>query len=207
MTTTPPEPDRGDRDELRVRLRAARRAIEGQRRVDAERRIARSLVDLVERVVPATGAPSGGTRGRVALSTPTDGEVDVGPAMRELHAAGWEIHLPVVGPQRSMEFVPWHPGAPLHTNRYGIAEPVSGPRRAAADLDVVVLPCVGVDERGHRLGFGAGFYDRALEGGDHGVLIAAVFEAQVVDRLVPASHDVPVDVVVTEVAVRRVAAT
>ena len=187
-----------DRTELRARLRAARRSIDGPQRDEAERCINRSLVELLEREGTAS-AP----RRRVALSMPTDGEVDLSPSMQELDAAGWELHLPVVGERRSMQFVPWHPGAPLGTNRFGIAEPVAGPHRGPAELDVVVLPCVAVDLRGHRLGFGAGFYDRALADARGTVLIATVFEAQVVERVPVAAHDVPVDIVVTEAAVRR----
>lgn len=141
----------------------------------------------------------------MALSLPTDGEVDVTPTGNQLVERGWELHLPVVGDERSMHFVPWRPGDPLVANRYGIDEPADGPRRSAHDLDVVVVPCVGVDPDGNRLGFGAGFYDRALAGQPMCLTVAAVFEDQVIDRLTPQLHDVAVQVIVTERGVRPTA--
>ena len=60
------------------------------------------------------------------------------------------------------------------------------------------MPCVAVDPDGHRLGFGAGYYDRALAGAAATARIGVAFEVQVVDRLEPAPWDVPLDVVVTE---------
>jgi 5-formyltetrahydrofolate cyclo-ligase len=135
---------------------------------------------------------------------PVDGEVDLGGLAERLRRAGWSLALPVVGPNGTMAFHRWEPEGQLRPNRYGIDEPVGSDPVRVEELDVVVMPAVGVDRQGNRLGFGAGFYDRALSDRPAGLLtVAAVFECQLVDRLEPQPWDVPVDVVVTERGVYR----
>jgi 5-formyltetrahydrofolate cyclo-ligase len=135
---------------------------------------------------------------------PVDGEVDLRVVADRLRGAGWSLALPVVGPDGTMAFHRWEPDGELRPNRYGIDEPVGSEPVGVEDLDVVVVPAVGVDRHGNRLGFGAGFYDRALSDRPADLLtVAAVFECQLVDRLEPRPWDVPVDVVVTERAVYR----
>ncbi len=107
-----------------------------------------------------------------------------------------------------MSFRAWDPGEPTVPNRFGIEEPPADGRGdlAASALDVVVLPCTAVDRCGRRLGFGAGYYDRALaDAGDgRGPLVVCVaFDVQVVGELPVRPWDVPADVVVTETGVRR----
>jgi 5-formyltetrahydrofolate cyclo-ligase len=183
-TPAPPTPD-----EVRATVRAARRALDG-----AERRAAEAAI--VDRLLALDVLAHAG---RVGWYLATDGEVDLGGAVDELRGRGVQLHLPVVGPQRSMRFAPWHRDTSMRPNRYGIDEPVHDDAAVvgADALDAVLVPCVAVDERGHRVGFGAGYYDRALEGTD-AVRVGAVFELQVQDRLTPAPWDVPLDVVVTE---------
>lgn len=194
MTT--PGDDRGRAevvDELRRSSRTARRELDGQARADAQLRIAEQLGALDEL--------AGCTH--VGWYLPTDGEVDLGPAVEPLRSRGIRLWLPVVGDERTMEFAAWLPGETLLPNRFGIEEP--GPeatRRDASELDAVVLPCVAVDPLGHRLGFGAGYYDRALS--DSAALrIGVAFGIQVVDRIEPAPWDVPLDLVITEAGVLR----
>jgi 5-formyltetrahydrofolate cyclo-ligase len=196
------EPPRRPPDPAAVRqaARAARRALTGPERTRSEARI----VELV------LGLPELRRRGRLALYLPTDGEVGLAGLMEPMHRRGWELHLPVVGAERSMTFRPYPLGAALVPNRHGILEPVgSGDRdRTVGDLDVVIVPCVALDRDGHRLGFGAGFYDRALAGRPPGgpgaaVSVAVAFECQMAEVVPQAPWDVPMDLVVTEAAVVR----
>jgi 5-formyltetrahydrofolate cyclo-ligase len=175
--------------ELRSISRRARRELP-----DPLRR--RAQASIVERLL---GLPELSSGRRVGWYLATDGEVDLSDAARALVARGVELHLPVVGPDTSMHFAAWDPALPLRANRFGIGEPVHDPEQAvhAADLDAVVVPCVAVDPHGHRLGFGAGYYDRALRGAD-ARRIGVVFEVQVAARIEPAPWDVPLDVVLTE---------
>lgn len=86
----------------------------------------------------------------------------------------------------------------------GIREPVEGLPVPVADIDLVVVPGLGFDEHGNRLGRGRGFYDRFLSHPDfHGVACALALEDQVVAAIPVGATDIRVDMLVTDVQVRR----
>jgi 5-formyltetrahydrofolate cyclo-ligase len=121
---------------------------------------------------------------------------------------GCLLYLPVITDFRRsrMRFVRYRADSVMRVNRYGIAEPdwrhaeVIAVRR----LDLILLPLVAFDERGWRLGSGAGFYDRSLHHLREGrrwrrpKLIGVGYECQRVARLQPDSWDVPLDAMLTE---------
>ncbi|MBI5190144.1 MAG: 5-formyltetrahydrofolate cyclo-ligase [Nitrospirae bacterium] len=89
----------------------------------------------------------------------------------------------------------------LEAGYMGIYEPVEHTTRLAGpkEVDLVVLPGVGFDEAGRRLGYGGGYYDRLLEELKPGAgLIALAFEAQIVEEIPAEPHDKRVGKVVTE---------
>ncbi len=183
------------RTELRREFRSLRRSIPADDRPALDRAARdRLLALLLER-----------RAGTIALSVPTDGEIDVADLAPSLRTLGWTVVLPVVDetePGR-MRFHRWDADTPLRANRYGIAEPVGTPTVEPEHLDVVVVPAVAVDDRGARLGFGGGFYDRILaDRSAHTLVVAAVHERQLTDSLPSAPHDQPVDVVVTPTRTR-----
>ncbi len=86
----------------------------------------------------------------------------------------------------------------------GMREPVEGLPVPVSDIDLVVVPGLGFDERGNRLGRGRGFYERFLAHRDfRGVACAMAFEDQVVESVPVAEADVRVDMLVTDARVRR----
>lgn len=86
----------------------------------------------------------------------------------------------------------------------GIREPVEGLPVPVADIDLVVLPGLAFDEQGNRLGRGRGFYDRFLSHPDfRGISCAVAFEEQVVPAIPVGPLDMRVDMLVTDVRVRR----
>lgn len=94
-------------------------------------------------------------------------EPDTGPIMRRVWAEGLPLRLavPVVQPDgRSLQHYELTPTTALHANRWGIPEPtaLAGPAVAPAAFDAVLVPLLAVDETGHRVGYGGGFYDRFL---------------------------------------------
>lgn len=143
--------------------------------------------------------------GSVAGYGALDDEVDL--------ASLWGRYTPARAPQGpglylprlrgdGLEFVPWTSGDPLTANRFGIGEP-AGDGVDAASLDVVVLPCVAVDPAGTRVGFGGGYYDRALgnldaDDPDRPLLIGVAFEVQCLGTIERREWDVPLDIVVTD---------
>ena len=94
----------------------------------------------------------------------------------------------------------------MRLNRYQLAEPSGGARITPQALAVVLMPLVGFDDIGNRLGNGAGYYDRflACRHGTDGapVLVGIAFECQRCARLEAAAHDVPLDAVITERGIR-----
>lgn len=89
----------------------------------------------------------------------------------------------------------------LTAGAYGILEPLPEYLRETdpETVDLVLIPGVAFDERGYRVGYGAGYYDRFLEKvREDTSKIALAFELQMVDYAHEDSHDVPVDLIVTE---------
>ena len=86
---------------------------------------------------------------------------------------------------------------------YRVPAPIAERSRLLApeELDLVVMPCVGFDRRGGRLGHGGGYYDRYLPRCSRAVTVQAAFEAQGLDRIAMESWDCPVDLTVTEAGV------
>ncbi|HSC23284.1 MAG TPA: 5-formyltetrahydrofolate cyclo-ligase [Casimicrobiaceae bacterium] len=92
------------------------------------------------------------------------------------------------------------PARDVETGYRGIPEPrATGAEIALASVDWVLVPGVAFDARGHRLGYGGGFYDRLLPiVPQTAARVAGAFEMQVVERVPTAPHDVAVDMIVTE---------
>jgi 5-formyltetrahydrofolate cyclo-ligase len=130
------------------------------------------------------------------------GEVDPS-ALR--HVDRLEVALPVTTAGEPLRFVV--PAGPLEQGPYGIRQPGEGTEVTPLELDVVVVPAVAVDRRGHRVGHGAGFYDRTFadrrKDTPPPVLIGICHSFQVVEHLDAKPWDVPLDLVVTEAGIIR----
>jgi len=182
-----------DRPSLRRQLRDARRALPPAERIAAADALATHLLAL----------PFAPAQGPVAGYWALDGEI-------ALHA--WQLRLPpactyclpVLGDDERLRFAPWRPGAPLRNNRYGIPEIGSASEALlTADLmALVVVPLVGFDTHGHRLGMGGGWYDRSFAFRQRQPappwLVGAGFAVQRIDALAAETWDVRLDAVCTE---------
>ncbi len=147
---------------------------------------------------------------RVALYLPNDGEIDPRPLIDWLERRRARVYLPVLRPlsDNRLWFVHYHAGTRMTRNRFGIAEPSTrfGAHRAnrlpAWALDIVLLPLVGFDGDGQRIGMGGGFYDRtfafARERRPRPALIGLAHDCQRVETLPTASWDVPLDAIVSD---------
>jgi 5-formyltetrahydrofolate cyclo-ligase len=171
---------------LRRRLRAARRAIG-----NAERAAAAAAIDAA---LARLGLPRPGSR--IAAYRAMDGEIDPDPVVRRALAQGCTVHYPVIERFRAA--------------RMRFAVPAGAgfaPGDAARWLDLVLVPLVGFDAEGRRLGMGAGFYDRHFaflrrrRVWHRPHLLGLAFECQRVPRLPSDRHDVPLWGIVTERAV------
>ena len=144
----------------------------------------------------------------ISLYLPTDGEIDPRLLLRAAQRRGKATYLPVLSawPRTKMVFQRVRPGETLLPNRFRILEPRVNVRRQRKvwALDLVLLPLVGFDDAGGRLGMGGGFYDRSLaylarrQHWRKPTLLGLAHECQKVERLVQASWDVPLAGTVTD---------
>ena len=143
----------------------------------------------------------------VAGYEPHRNEVDVRGALLKLGERGHSLCLPVIeGADKALFFRKYKLGDALVVGRYGIPIPAAGV--PVFRPDVLLVPLVAFDRRGHRLGYGAGYYDRtiaALRERKEEVLIIGIAYAQQETEMVPeAAHDQLLDMVITENEIIRV---
>jgi len=139
---------------------------------------------------------------RIGIYWPTNGEVDLLPLTQDVSK---KFFLPVlqerVRPWMGKGLLFGKFDQRLQPNRYGIPEPQSGELVQAAQLDLVLVPLVGFDRSGHRLGMGGGYYDRALCNVPKWRAIPKIgvgHSIQEVSAISPRSWDFRLDGVVTE---------
>lgn len=140
---------------------------------------------------------------------PIGAEFDPGPLMAYCHAQGLTGALPVVTPStgpvgaRDLVFQRWQPGLPVAPGGFGV--PIPDPPTETVLPELLLVPLLAVDRQGWRLGYGAGFYDRALRGlRRRGVPVVAVgvgFLGQIVDAVPHHDGDERLDWIVTEAAI------
>ncbi|PQJ35786.1 5-formyltetrahydrofolate cyclo-ligase [Salinibacter sp. 10B] len=132
---------------------------------------------------------------------PEQGEVDTRPLIGALRGQGKTVVLPVVTSYDpaapTMEHRRYDGHSATTTNRWGIREPANTAQVSPDALDVVLVPALGVDQRGNRIGHGSGYYDAFLRHVDV-PCIALIYADCFVSHLPSAPHDIPVTTVVTE---------
>jgi 5-formyltetrahydrofolate cyclo-ligase len=131
---------------------------------------------------------------------PMKSEINPLPLMRKLAAAGVRLALPVVaGRGRPLIMRAWGIGEPLAAGVWGIREPA--PSAPVVAPDILLVPLLAFDRAGHRIGYGAGYYDMTiatLRGRQTVVAIGLAFAAQEIAAVPATPHDAPLDLVLTE---------
>jgi 5-formyltetrahydrofolate cyclo-ligase len=187
--------------ELRKRMRGLRKALPTVSCAERSGRIVERLVAL-EPIARARA---------VALFWPIEErhEVDLRSLDATLRARGARVAYPGVDPEtRAMTFrFVAHPDA-LEEQGFGFREPSAGePEAAPGELDAVVVPALAVDPRGHRIGYGAGYYDRTLPRyAPPATAVAVSFDFQLVAEAPSTEGDVACEWVVTDARVLRAGA-
>lgn len=114
------------------------------------------------------------------------------------------VGVPVIlGAGQALKFREWSPGCAMVAGEFGALIPAEG---AWVEPEVVIVPLVGFDARGYRLGYGGGFYDRTLAGlrARHPVLaVGFAFAAQELPEVPIDRYDQRLDVIVTEAGIRH----
>jgi 5-formyltetrahydrofolate cyclo-ligase len=181
--------------ELRALLSARRRTVTAEAAALAASAVADLLAQALALPAPVT----------VAGYWPLADELDPRPAMQRLAAAGHGLALPrMEGRAAPLAFHAWSWGDPLLPGGFAVMQPDPGQPKLAPE--VVLVPLLAFDARGHRLGYGKGYYDRTLRSlraaGAARRTIGIAFALQEVPEVPATSFDEPLDAVVTEHGLR-----
>lgn len=131
---------------------------------------------------------------------PMKTEINPLPLLRKLADAGAQMALPAIaGRGKPLIMRAWKIGDPLQTGQWGIREPT--PEAAEVAPDILIVPLAAFDRAGHRIGYGAGYYDmtiKALRAKKKVVAIGVAFAAQEIARVPATTRDARLDLVLTE---------
>jgi 5-formyltetrahydrofolate cyclo-ligase len=179
--------------ELRKRMRGLRKALPQGACIERSARIIDRLASL-DAVIRARS---------VCLFWPIEDrhEVDLRRLDARLRERGTRIAYPGIDADTgamAFRFVA-DPDA-MNEHGFGFREPTPGDPEASPDeLDVIVIPALAVDPRGHRIGYGAGYYDRALPRyAPPAVTVAVAFDFQLIAEVPESPLDVPAGWIVTD---------
>jgi 5-formyltetrahydrofolate cyclo-ligase len=136
-----------------------------------------------------------------------DGEIDPSTIVDICLKSSKKCFLPVIHPSKinRLHFARYRQNSQLIANRFGILEPSLRTTKMVPpwSLDLILMPLVGFDRRGNRLGMGGGFYDRTLAftaRGQHPAprLVGLAYSFQELESISPQIWDIPVDHIITE---------
>lgn len=180
------------KDALRKQAHAVRAALSEDARIEAAKAVADHFFETV------AYAPEDVIAGYWRIRD----ELDCQPILVRLMDSGQKVVLPVVeGDEAPLDLRVWEADAPLYEAGFGTLAPSDLAPRAIPDL--VLMPLLGFDGEGTRLGYGGGYYDRTLAVlPKKPLLIGLAFAAQELSFIPREAHDVPLDAVVTETGVR-----
>lgn len=144
----------------------------------------------------------------IACYLPNDGEIDTNAVIARILRLRKRCYLPVLSRMNHdrLWFAEYKPGMEMRANRFGIPEPAVPARelKRAQELDLILLPLVGFDAHGRRLGMGGGYYDRSLAFLRHRRhlrkphLVGLAYEFQRVEKMPASPWDVSLTGIVTD---------
>ena len=127
-------------------------------------------------------------------------EINPIPLMRKLSHAGAQLALPAIaGRGKPLIMRAWKFGDPFKAGQWGIREPM--PEAGEIAPDILIVPLAAFDRQGHRIGYGAGYYDmtiNALRARKKVVAIGIAFAAQEIPKVPATERDARLDLVLTE---------
>jgi len=181
------------RKQIRVQLRKARNALSQQQQQEASVKLYQQVIGELKNI------------NDVALYLANDGEVSPELLIKHLWQNNKNAHLPVMHSFRKgyLNFQKYEQGIRLPLNQYGICEPELDSRQTTplAQIDVILMPLVGFDAKGNRLGMGGGYYDRTLNMihtmENPPQLIGLAHDCQQVEQLPIEGWDIPLDMIIT----------
>lgn len=171
---------------LRVNLKRALSNLDEASRASQSASVIQSLI----------GSRVWAESGRILFFSPMPDEVNLWPLLQRALSEK-EVFLPGYDPDRKV-FVPRRLESEnsLYTGKFGIREPSPTPDlKEGKPLDLILVPGLGFDRHGHRLGRGRGFYDRLLSE-NRGLRCGACFDEQIIESIPTEPHDITLDFLV-----------
>jgi 5-formyltetrahydrofolate cyclo-ligase len=178
------------KDKLRKKILDARFALTPEARRAKSREIEQKLF----------GLPEFRSAVRVMFYASFQSEVETHGMIRRALAEGKRVVLPRVKGKELELLEIENFDKDVSPGAWGIPEPDQGKPTNVTDIGLIVVPGAVFDERGNRVGYGAGFYDKLLAQ-YQGTTAALAFELQVMPQVPADSHDVPMKKIVTETRV------
>ncbi len=184
--------------ELKAQMRAERLALRDA--IPPETRIEKSLA-MAEHAGEAVAFDPGTI---ISGFMPIRSEADIRPLMARFEARGARLCVPAILDRQTIVFRELLRSAPLVATGFGTAGP--GQEATVLDPEIMLVPLSVFDDRGHRIGYGAGHYDRAIgrlrQKGMHPKLIGIAFDCQEVAHVPDEPHDISLDAILTESGLR-----
>ena len=186
------------RQNLRRKLQQIRRNLPAEQQQTAAREVANRLQQRLSHLHPEQTT--------VAVYKSFDGELPTFPVIETLWQQGFNTVLPVLHPfaKGHLLFLRYTPDTPMTLNKYGIQEPELNVQNVVplSDIQILLMPLVGFDNQGNRIGMGGGYYDRTLAQWHNGYQpnlspIGLSYNEQQVERIPVESWDIPLPEVIT----------
>ena len=175
--------------ELRQELKQKRKQLDQTFRTHAEDLICKTVLGLKAFQKAQT----------IGLYHAFQGEVETKSIWHHALKMNKTCYFPILQNNKNLLFLPADDNTEWEANHFGILEPKVSLSKAlpATQLDLIFLPLVGFDIYGHRLGMGAGYYDRALAGNSDAILAGLGYDFQKVSCIETELWDVPLDLIIT----------
>ena len=192
-TATPDDAARQRRRLLRAELLARRLAMTSAERLTCDAAISGLLSAALTIDHTVSGSPV------LGFCWPHQGEYDARALVARFVVQGGRAALPVVATRGApLQFRRWEPGAAMVAGDHGIPVPAAG---EPLSPDLMLVPLVGFDEAGYRLGYGGGYFDRTLAQWARAHAIGVGYESARVRSIEPQPHARPMRWIVTEAGV------
>ncbi len=197
-----------EKKELRLAAKGNRLGLAREAGPEAAEKLAANFFQSAPGLAEGSSGPGSPEQSpAVAGYWPMADEIDVRPLMTGLFEDGWTVALPVVvAKEEPLVFRRWQPGMALEAGRFGTCHP--GPGAPEIVPDILLVPLLAFDDKGFRLGWGGGFYDRTLSRLRAAADVTAVgiaYQGQKVDSVPHSSNDEPLDWIVTDEGILEIA--
>ena len=177
------------KDSLRKKIIGERQNIDGKKALLASQAVAGALLKLIPHDA------------KIAGYWPMRGEIDIKEPLNQLYKIGNIVSLPIIpDTEKILKFLKYSPNTNLVAGKFGtLCPPADSPEITP---DIVIIPMVGFDEKGHRLGYGGGYYDATLahlrSRNKNLLAIGVAYSLQKTHKLPTHNGDQKMDIIVTE---------